>query len=78
MIQEFSTVTHEIISLIEIWEDKLKGLPNAHVIQNIKVEKLGNEWIAYTDQKVTLKEMVLYYLKHFELHLGEIDQLIKI
>jgi len=158
MIPEFSKDTLEIISLIEAWEDKLKGLsteviierrniqnrtikqilghlidsasnnthriihlqyrespmsfPNyalegnndrwiaiqnyqeenwenlillwkylnihlVHVIQNVPFEKLGNEWIASSEQNVSLKEMVHYYLNHLELHLSEIEELIE-
>lgn len=61
-------------NLIQFW--KYINLHLVHVIENIKVEKLGNEWIASPENKVTLEEMVIYYLYHFELHLNEIDELI--
>ncbi len=65
----------------ENWEDlvqfwKSSNLHLVHVIENIKPGKLGNEWIASSENKVSLEEMVLSYLDHFELHLNEIDELI--
>ena len=61
-------------NLIRYW--KYSTLHLVHVIGNIKQEKLGNEWMASPDNKVSLREMVLDYLHHFELHLNEIDELI--
>ena len=65
----------------EKWEDLVQfwksiNLHLVHVIENIKPVKLSNEWIASTENKVSLEEMVLSYLDHFELHLNEIDELI--
>ena len=65
----------------ENWEDLVQfwksiNLHLVHVIENIKPVKLSNEWIASTENKVSLEEMVLSYLDHFELHLNEIDELI--
>ena len=65
----------------ENWEDLVQfwksiNLHLVHVIENIKPMKLGNEWIASAEDKVSLEEMVLSYLDHFELHLNEIDELI--
>ena len=48
----------------------------AHIIQQINSEKLGNEWISGENNSVTLKDMVEYFLPHFKLHLGEIEELI--
>jgi hypothetical protein len=61
-------------NLIHFW--KYINLHLVHVIKNIKAEKLGKEWISSPENKVSLEEMVLYYLYHFELHLNEIDELI--
>ncbi len=61
-------------NLIQLW--KHINLHLVHVIENIKFEKMGNEWIASPEEKVSLEEMVLSYLSHFELHLNEIDELI--
>lgn len=61
-------------NLIQLW--KYINLHLVHVIENIKFEKLENEWIASPEEKVSLEEMVLSYLSHFKLHLNEIDELI--
>ena len=61
-------------NLVKFW--KYSNWHLVHVIENIKVEKLGNEWTASSTNKVSLKVMVLDYLRHFELHLDEINDLI--
>ncbi|MCX6237674.1 MAG: DinB family protein [Bacteroidia bacterium] len=61
-------------NLIQFW--KYSNWHLVHVIENIKVEKLENEWIASFQNNVSLKAMVTDYLRHFELHLNEIDELI--
>lgn len=61
-------------NLVQFW--KYINWHLIHVIENIKVEKLGNEWIASSLNRVSLKVMVIDYLRHFELHLNEIDELI--
>ncbi len=47
-----------------------------HVIENIKVDKLDNAWVASPEKTITLKSMVFDYLRHMELHFGEINDLI--
>ena len=61
-------------NLVQLW--KYSILHFAHVIQQINPEKLGNVWLGGDDEQVTLKEMVEYFLPHFKLHLGEIEELI--
>jgi hypothetical protein len=61
--------------LVQLW--KFSILHFAHVIQQINPEKLGNVWLGGEDEKVTLKEMVEYFLPHLKLHLGEIEELIE-
>jgi hypothetical protein len=48
-----------------------------HVIRNIDESKLDNQWIAGPDKFITLGEMINFFLPHFKLHLGEIDELLK-
>lgn len=62
-------------NLVQLW--KFSILHFVHIIQQINPEKLNNEWLGGADEKVTLKEMVEYFLPHFKLHLGEIEELIK-
>ncbi len=66
----------------ENWENlvqhmKFSMLHFAHVIQNIKPEMLQNDWLADVGEKITLKKMVEYFMPHFKLHLGEIEELIE-
>ena len=60
--------------LVQLW--KYSNIHIVHVINNINLEKLDNEWITALDQKVSLKAMVIDYLRHFKLHLSEIEELI--
>jgi len=65
----------------ENWENLIQLLKYmnwhlVHVIENINHVKLENEWIASHNNKVTLEAMVVDYLRHFELHLKEINDLI--
>ena len=62
-------------NLIKHW--KYSHIHLIHVIENVKQEKLDNEWISeskYGDIK--LKGMITDFLRHFQLHLGEIQELI--
>ena len=61
-------------NLISLWKYSL--LHYCHVIRNLKDEKLGNEWIAGPDKNISLREMVKDFLRHFNLHLSEIKELV--
>ena len=63
-------------NLVNLW--KYTHLHIIHVMQQIKPDKLTNEWIADKSQKVTLKEMIDDFPRHFKLHLSEIKQLINL
>jgi uncharacterized protein YdcH (DUF465 family) len=60
--------------LIQLW--KYSNLHFVHLIKNVNNDKLENEWITALNAKVTLKAMIIDYLRHFKLHLNEIDELI--
>ena len=62
------------LNMIQLW--KYINLHLVHVIQNINDNKIDQVWIASDDVKISLEDQVIYYLKHFELHLAEIDELI--
>jgi hypothetical protein len=62
------------IDLVQFW--KYSNLHIIHIINYVNVEKLENEWITALGRKVSLKEMIIDYLRHFKLHLNEIDELI--
>ncbi|MBN1820030.1 MAG: hypothetical protein JXR31_02220 [Prolixibacteraceae bacterium] len=60
-------------TLVQLW--KYSNLHYAHIIKNIDPEKLDNEWIASPDVNIPLKDMVVDYLRHLDLHLSEIQSL---
>lgn len=61
--------------LVQLW--KFSNLHVVHVIQQINPEKLDNEWLAGSRDFVSLRSMVVDFLRHFKLHLAEIDELIE-
>ena len=61
-------------NLVQLW--KYLHLHYFHVIQQINPEMLENEWLADKDVKVTLKEMVEDFPRHFKLHISEIEELL--
>ena len=56
------------INLVQLW--KYANIHIAHVIKNVNVAKLNNEWITALHAKISLKTMILDYLPHFKLHLS--------
>jgi hypothetical protein len=63
------------INLIQLWKYSL--LHFCHVISNVDDKKLENEWIAGPVEQVTLKDMILDFNRHLNLHLSEINDLIE-
>jgi hypothetical protein len=61
-------------NMIQLWKYSLLHL--CHVIKNVNDSKLSNEWIAGPDRTYTLKAMIIDFLKHFKLHLSEINDLV--
>ncbi len=66
--------TENWYDLVQLW--KYSNLHIVHVINNVNMDKLDNEWITALNKRVSLKAMIIDYLRHFKLHLGEIDELI--
>ncbi len=62
--------------LVQWW--KYATLHVIHVMENINQDKLDNVWLNALGEPVTLREMALDYLRHFELHLGEIEELLEV
>ncbi|WP_303918930.1 hypothetical protein [Draconibacterium sediminis] len=60
--------------LVNHW--KYAHLHFIHIIRNINTEKLDQQWIADTNQFVSLKDMVEDFPRHFKLHIGEIEELL--
>jgi len=61
-------------NLIQLW--KYSNLHLVHIVRNVNAEKLENLWDSGDGKLVSLKEMIEYYLPHFELHLKEMEELI--
>lgn len=59
--------------LVQLW--KYSNIHIAHVIQNMNTEKLENEWISGSNERISLKAMVVDFPRHFKLHLNEINEL---
>lgn len=60
-------------NLVQLW--KYSNLHIMHVIANVNPDKMDNEWIASPEKNITLKTMVIDYLRHLELHISEIKEL---
>ena len=61
-------------NLIQLW--KYANIHYAHMIRYINAEKLNNVWISGLDEEISLEAMVVDFLRHFKLHLNEIDELV--
>ena len=68
--------TENWYDLVQLW--KYFNLHIIHVIDHVDHEKLDNEWITALGDHVSLREMIQDYLRHFKLHLDEINELINI
>jgi hypothetical protein len=66
--------TENWFNLVQLW--KYSNLHFIHVVSNVDLSKLDNEWISGPDKNISLKEMTYYYLDHFKLHIREIEELI--
>ena len=60
--------------LIQTW--KYSNLHLLHVIRNVNPVKLDNKWHYNETRLISLEEGIVDYLRHFKLHLGEIDELL--
>ena len=71
-IQDYQT--ENWMHLVQLW--KYANLHIVHVINHVDEEKLDSQWISAKGETISLKTMINDYLRHFKLHLGEIDELI--
>jgi hypothetical protein len=62
-------------SMIILW--KYSNWHIAHVIKHVDSSKLDNQWYYNEERLISLKAGIIDYLRHFKLHLDEIDELIK-
>jgi hypothetical protein len=61
-------------NMINLW--KYSNLHIIHVIENVDSSKLENLWHYSDERLISLKAGIIDYLRHFKLHLSEIDELI--
>ncbi len=61
-------------ALVNLW--KFSNLHIAHVIRNVDLEKINNLWLCGNGATESMEEGIIDYLRHFKLHLTEIEQLI--
>lgn len=61
--------------LVQLW--KYSNLHIIHVINNVAMDKLDNVWTSALNENISLKTMIIDYLRHIKLHLNEIDDLIQ-
>ena len=71
-IQDYQTENWE--DLVQLWKYINRHI--AHVIRRVNPDKLDNEWIAATGKRISLHAMIIDYLRHVELHLNEIGEII--
>ena len=63
------------LNLVQLW--KYINLHIIHIINHVNEDKLNNQWTSATGKNISLKNMIIDYLRHFKLHLGEIEELLK-
>lgn len=61
-------------NLVRLW--KYTNLHLVHVIRNVDITKLKNQWQSSDTELISLRQNIEGYLPHFELHLVEIEVLI--
>ncbi|MCL2168337.1 MAG: DinB family protein [Lentimicrobiaceae bacterium] len=71
-IQDYQT--ENWANLVQLW--KYINLHIVHVINHVNKDKLKNQWTSANGENVSLKDMIIGYLPHFKLHLGEIEELL--
>jgi hypothetical protein len=62
------------VTLVQLWKYSLIHI--SHVINNVRADKMNNEWISGPGEKVTMKMMIVDFPRHLKLHLSEIEELI--
>ena len=72
-IQDYAT--EDWHDLVMLWKYANRHI--AHVIGHVDPGKLAGEWIAASGKHISLHAMIIDYLRHFKLHITEIEELIK-
>ena len=63
------------MNLVQLW--KFVNLHIVHAINHVNEDKLENQWTSAKGENISLKNMIIDYLRHVKLHLGEIEELLK-
>lgn len=72
-IQDYQTENWN--NLVQLW--KYVNRHFVHVIRHVNPDKLDNEWITASGNKISLESMIVDYFRHVELHLKEISEITK-
>lgn len=62
------------MNMLMLWKYSLLHL--CHVISNVEVSRLNNEWLGGPDETITLEAMINGFTGHLKLHMSEINELI--
>lgn len=62
-------------NLVSLW--KFYNIHLSHVMENVSTENLNNTWTNKEGEEITLQEIIESYLWHLNLHLYEIEAIIK-
>ena len=62
----------QLVTLVNLYNRHI-----CHVIRSVDETKLNNFWIDYEGCRVTLDAMIRGYVKHLNLHFGQIHELLK-
>ena len=60
--------------LVRLWAAVNRHM--VHLIRHVDESRLNQQWISALKERVTLREMIADYPRHFKLHLNEISALI--
>lgn len=71
-IQDYQHEDWKIV--VSLW--RFTNLHLIHVVRNVDLVKLENQWISSETKLISLRENIESYPEHFDLHLKEMEELI--
>lgn len=74
LIQNYSAEDWKI--LVNLW--KYSNLHITHLFRNVDISKIDNKWYCNKEELVSMNDCIIDYLRHFNLHLSEIEELINL
>jgi hypothetical protein len=60
-------------TMVQLWKYSLLHI--SHVIRNIRIDKMKNEWISAPGKNISLEALITDFTRHLKLHLSEINDL---